>query len=367
MKKGWIFLSLIMATVFTVFGISKLNAAPNTNIDISVLPGDKSDIKIDFGAEAGEQAEISSSNAAGERYNSISAATPSPTASAEVKTAQQQNKAIIINVNCDGNIVPMELEEYITCVVAGEVYPTYEPEALKAQAVAARTFLFHRKNGGGCKNGGDICTSSKHCQAFKSYEKMKSQWGERYDKNFKAISSAVQETAGEIITYEDKPICALYHSSSVGTTENCVSVFGGTQPYLKSVDSKISSDNNEYKKEQIYTKSQFVSKINEAFKDINIDRIDISIDSYTPAGRVEKVKIGGQTVKATSLRTALGLRSTNFTFTVSDDKIVFTVYGYGHGVGMSQVGAQEMAKEGYNYKQILTHYYSGTEIQKIKQ
>ena len=279
-------------------------------------------------------------------------------------TVTQESKKEKISVNVDGTLTEMDLEEYLVSVVAGEVYPTYEKEALKAQAVAARTYLKYKMNGGGCKNGGDICTKSTHCQAYKSNETMLQQWGKDYEKYYTNIRNAVYETKGEIITYDNKPICALYHSSSVGQTEDCVAVFGGTYPYLKSVSSTVSQKNNEYEKELTLSKNEFLDKINKAF-DLSMDEIDISIISFTSSGRVSTLKIGGKSVKATSLRTALGLRSTDFTFEKNKDSITFIMKGYGHGVGLSQVGAQEMAQAGKNYIEILTHYYTGTSVEKV--
>ncbi|MBE7091932.1 MAG: stage II sporulation protein D [Clostridiales bacterium] len=273
-------------------------------------------------------------------------------------------KGQTINVNLGDKTVKMDMEEYIICVVAGEIYPTYLPEAIKAQAVAARTYLMYKISGGGCNNGGDICTESTHCQAYKSNEKMLLQWGNNYENYYSAIKDAVYQTKGEIVKYNGNPICALYHSSSVGKTENCVEVFGGNQPYLQSVTTTVSEENNEFTKTITFSKQDFLKKVNEAFS-TDLKQIDIKIISYTSAGRVSNLKIGEKTVKATALRKALGLRSTDFTFEKTQNEITFTMKGYGHGVGLSQVGAQEMAKEGKNYKEILTHYYTGTVVDKI--
>lgn len=269
-----------------------------------------------------------------------------------------------VTVLCGDEKTEMDAEEYIISVVAGEVSPNYCIEALKAQAVAARTYLYYKINGGGCNKGADICTDYKHCQAYKSKEDMISQWGNNFDKYYSAVKEAVNSTNGEIIKYNDQPICALYHSSSVGKTENCVSVFGGNYPYLVSVDTLIDQNDSEYSKTVTFSKEEFVEKINSAFPTAGISDIDIKIVGYTSAGRVSALKIGNATVKATALRTALSLRSTDFTFDDSGGKISFTTFGYGHGVGMSQHGAQAMAEAGKTYKEILLHYYPNTEIGK---
>ncbi len=268
-----------------------------------------------------------------------------------------------VNVNHNGNIISMDMEEYLINVVAGEVYPTFLKEAVKAQAGAARTYLVYKMENGGCAGGGDICTMSNHCQAYKTNEDMVKNWGEDYEKYYSKIKDAVYSTKGEIITYQNNPICALYHSSSYGKTEDSVAVFGGTQPYLTSVSSPVSQDIKTVS--QSFLKADFLEKINKAFS-LNLTEIKIKIISYTSAGRVSTLKLGEKSVKATALRKALGLRSTDFTFEILNEGITFYTKGYGHGVGLSQFGANELAKNGKTYKEILTHYYTGTNIQKLK-
>lgn len=278
--------------------------------------------------------------------------------SATVEDFSKENK---IEVNIDGEITEMDMEEYLISVVAGEVYPNYHNEALKAQAVAARTYLVYKMQKGGCSKGGDICTESAHCQAYKTKEKMVSGWGENYEEYYNKIKNAVYATEGEIVLYDNEPINALYHSASVGQTEDCVAVFGGSYPYLKSVSSTVSQKNSEYEKEVTFTKKEFLEKIKESFN-VDIDKIDIKIISHTSSGRVSTLKIGEKSVKATALRKCLGLRSTDFTFQNEGDKITFVMKGFGHGVGLSQVGAEELAQSGKTYKEILTHYYTDTEV-----
>ncbi len=310
-----------------------------------------------FSQKKDNEVEIISSATAKTSITRIS----SPKTEEEAKSVEKV-PAKTVSVMIDNEKTEMDAEEYIVGVVAGEVYPTFSPEALKAQAVAARTYLYYKMDGGGCAKGADICTDSKHCQAYKSDEKMRSQWGENYEKYLKNIREAVESTAGEILTYGSKPICALYHSSSVGKTEDCVSVFGGNRPYLVSVNTPI--DTEKYTQEKSFTKDEFVSKINAAFPDLSIDKIDLKIISFTDAGRVSTVKIGEKSIKATALRKALDLRSTDFTFRIADGKIIFTQRGYGHGVGMSQHGAQALALSGKTYSEILLHYYTGCKIEK---
>lgn len=268
MNKLSIFLSFLLAIVLLGFSFFYFEQKENNQLTVSA-----------------------SVSAKGETINSTTQKEETdPEASAQPTPTPREEK--IIQVNNNGTLQPMELEEYIIEVVAGEVYPTYEPEALKAQAVAARTYLYYKMSGGRLCQWRRVCTNSAHCQAFKSQEQMHSQWGSNYEKYYNAIASAVTETAGEIIKYANKPICALYHSSSVGSTEDCVSVFGGSHPYLISVETTADKSEEELTQSLTLTKEEFIKKINAAFDDVNIDSISIKIASYTAAGRVATVQIG---------------------------------------------------------------------------
>lgn len=268
-----------------------------------------------------------------------------------------------INVFHQEQSVIMDMEDYIIGVVAGEIYLNFSIEAIKAQAVAARTYLIYKMNNGGCAGGGDICTKSNHCQSYKTQEEMQKSWGNDYEKYFNIIKNAVYSTKGEIITYNNEPICALYHSESYGKTEDSISVFGGNEPYLSSVSSPTKETCEPVV--ETFSKTEFLNKVNQAFS-LNLKEINLKITSYTSSGRVSTLKLGQTSVKATELRKTLSLRSTDFTFEISDESITFYTKGYGHGVGLSQWGANEMAKQGKTYKEILTHYYTGTVIQKLK-
>jgi len=268
----------------------------------------------------------------------------------------------LANINIDGKIIAMDVEDYIICVVAGEVSPDYSPEALKAQAVAARTYLYRKLDCGGCAHGGDICTSYAHCQAYKSREDMQKEWGSHYDEYYASIYEAVSSTKNLIITYNSKPISALYHSSSVGKTEDCASVFGDDLPYLVSVDTELNESDSDYSKTVVFGKNDFTEKLNSYFN-CDIDDISFDIVEKTPSGRVAYVAVDGKSYAGTEIRAALGLRSTDFTYAVSNNSISITTYGYGHGVGMSQHGAQLMALEGCSFEEILLHYYPLTKIE----
>lgn len=276
--------------------------------------------------------------------------------------------------NETGEIVDMGLEEYIKGVVCAEMPASYEIEALKAQAVAARTYAIrkieeHKKNVNNIHPQADVCDDSTHCQAYTDAEQKIEQWkntDEDGEKLWKKIEDAVMSTGGEIITYNSEPIKAFFHANSGGKTENVELVWGGSEiPYLKSVETMGENNYKQYSSSVNLTKEQ----INEIMKDkysyfeIDYSKEDsILIKELTDSGRVQKIKIGNVTISGTDARTMFGLKSTMFNFKINDDNVVFSVVGYGHGVGMSQTGANQLAINGYDYKEILHHYYTDVEI-----
>lgn len=262
----------------------------------------------------------------------------------------------------------MKLEEYIVHVVAAEIPASYAEEALKAQAVAARTYAVkHMLGEERCKSGHTICTDHTCCQAYLTTEELRTHWGTAFDKYFNKICAAVNETSGEVIVCDGKLITAVYHSSSGGRTENCEAVFAVALPYLVSVESAGEESSPEFSNETTYTSSEFVSKVNEAFPQANMSTPVGSVDIWdrTESGRVKLVRLGDTVVTGQQMRSAFKLHSTNFSFEITKDEVKITCLGYGHGVGMSQCGANAMAKDGADYLEILTHYYTGVDITKL--
>lgn len=277
--------------------------------------------------------------------------------------------------NCSTqSTMEMNFEEYIVGVLTGEMPASYELEALKAQAVAARSYIlsrmeYYNTNGTAAEHHGcDICTNSQHCKAWLSVEEANQKWGSDWsEKYLDKLKRAVNETKGEYMTYENQTVKAFFFSSSNGKTENAEDVWGGSYPYLKSVSSEgdISSPDNESSAE--FSKDDFIQKLKSKFSDIEITPLlkDMIGDTVkTDGGNVKTIRIGGKDFKGTEIRSLFSLRSAAFTISVSDDNeaVVFNVSGYGHGVGMSQYGANFMAKQGKTYKEILSHYYSGVTI-----
>lgn len=271
-----------------------------------------------------------------------------------------------------GNIKEMYLEQYIACAAAGEMPAAFDSEAIKAQAVAARTYAYRRMQGSGCSSAGgaDICTSSAHCQAFLSVDEMKERWGERFDEYYTKIIDVVVKTRGQIVTYQGKPIDALYFSSSGGKTENAQNVYGNSLPYLVSVDGMDEEASREEAGKVKVSYAEALEKFDKLTGGTGLAadelKFSVSIEKRNDSGRVETVKAGGKNISGLKIRKAFGLKSTNFTMSFGDNYMVFETTGYGHGVGMSQYGANEMAKDGASYRQILEHFYTGIEIESIE-
>lgn len=265
-------------------------------------------------------------------------------------------------------ISEVPLDEYLYHVVSAEMPADFELEALKAQAVVARTYTIYKITNNEKKHGeADICDSASCCQAWISKENRLARWEENVrESNWNRIQNVVNDTKGKIITYEGKPINAFFHSNSGGTTEIPINVWGGSgYPYLQVVETAGEEEYSQYNSEVNLTKEEFTNKIKEKHSELVIDfskEDAISIKEKTDSGRVKTLKVGNIEIAGVEARTILGLRSTNFTFEIEGNNIKFNVIGYGHGVGMSQTGADALAKEGKNYEEIIKHFYLGIEI-----
>ena len=263
------------------------------------------------------------------------------------------------------------LDEYLYGVVSAEMPASFEKEALKAQAVVARTYTIYKiVNNDGKHKDADICDDSTCCQAWISKEDRLSKWKEEErNSNWSKIVEAVNDTQGKIITYEGKPINAFFHSNSGGTTEAPINVWGGSgYPYLQSVSTSGEDAYSQYNSEAEFTKKEFEEKIKKEHSDFKIDykKEDcIKVEEYTEGNRVKSVKIGNLDLSGVEVRNIFGLRSANFKIIMKNNKIRFEVLGYGHGVGMSQTGADSLAKEGKNYEDIIHHFYTGVEIENM--
>ena len=265
----------------------------------------------------------------------------------------------------------VNLEEYLCNVVSAEMPVDFEIEALKAQAIVARTYTIYKINNKKHDNA-DICDSSSCCQAWISKDDRLSRSEEnKREENWKKIERAVNETNGKIITYEGKPINAFFHSNSGGTTEVPINVWGGSgYPYLQMVETSGEEGYTQYASEVTLNFDEILNKIKEKYSDIQIDFTkddDIKILERTESDRVKPIKFGNHNLSGVEARTIFGLRSTNFEIEKQEDKITFKVKGYGHGVGMSQTGADSLAKQGKNAEDIIHHFYSNVELKDISQ
>jgi stage II sporulation protein D len=274
---------------------------------------------------------------------------------------------MIIRVMEGGIVKTMDLSEYLTGVVRAEMPASFEPEALKAQAVAARTYtLYHLSVGGNHGETADICTNAACCQAYTDKGTAWKKWGEAAQCYEEKIWQAVKETDGQVLLYQGEPILAVFHAASAGMTRPAGAVWSRDVPYLQSVSSPEpeTSIPNYYSKKTFTTKA-FQQLISAAYAAAHfsedVDRW-ISDPITDAAGNVEQITVGGITIKGTELRSILELRSACFTWEVTGKDITFYVTGYGHGVGLSQYGANQMAKDGAGWKEILSHYYTGVSV-----
>lgn len=258
-----------------------------------------------------------------------------------------------VNVSYNDEVINLELEEYVVGVVACEMPASFDDEALKAMSVAARTFaLYKLKNNKNYKLKSD--TSD---QCYISLSEMKDKWGNNFDKYYNKIKNLVYETKNEYMIYNDEVIISFYFSISNGYTENVENVFSQKLDYLVSVDSSWDKNSN-------YKSKDLKIKINDFFNKLGIDysnNIKIKYER-SDTGRVNYVYINGNKFKGTKIRSLLSLRSTDFEISNDKEYVYIKTKGYGHGVGMSQYGANYMAKSGYKYDEILKHYYTDVEI-----
>lgn len=265
-----------------------------------------------------------------------------------------------------GEVEEVPIDTYLCNVVSAEMPADYELEALKAQAVVARTYTIYKAQNPKHENA-DICDDSTCCQAWVSKEKRFERWEEqKRESNWQKIERAVNETAGKIVTYNGEPINAFFHANSGGTTELPVNVWGGAGlPYLQVIETAGEEGYTQYSSEVVLNKEELIEKLKTKYSDIQIDfnnNDDIKILDYTDGNRVKTVKFGNHELSGVETRTILGLKSTNFEIIKENDNIKFSVKGYGHGVGMSQTGADTMAKQGSNYEEIIKHFYKDVEI-----
>ena len=273
--------------------------------------------------------------------------------------------------------INLNLEEYIMSVVAAEMPASYEIEALKAQAVIARTYTLNKietKKIYGNENhpDSDICDDINDCQAYITKEDRIDKWNKsNEDANvlWKKIEEAVISTQGIIITYKDEPIKAFFHANSGGMTEDVELVWNGEPiEYLKSVETVGENNYTQYSSSVEYSCDEFKNIMKKRYANFDINFSDqncIKIIDRSKSNRILNIQIGNIEMTGVNVREIFGLKSTNFEVLIKDSKVIFNVIGYGHGIGMSQTGANELAKSGYNYEDIIHHFYTNVKIENI--
>lgn len=270
-----------------------------------------------------------------------------------------QNSVVRVYRENTDSIDTVPIEEYVVGVLAGEMPVEFELEALKAQAVAARSYVM-RQMERNINNGYDVVDSVTN-QVYLDEQYLMTVWKNSYTDNINKIKMAVLQTKGEYLSYDGKVADALFFSTSPGVTENSEEVFSSKEPYLRSVESKWDSISPSYTSQKTYTLNEFYSKLGLSYSSV----LNIKIISTTQTGRIQKISINGKEFTGSTVCSKLSLKSTFFEIKQDGNNVIINNKGYGHGVGMSQYGAQGMAKEGYKYDEILKHYYTNIEIKKF--
>lgn len=277
--------------------------------------------------------------------------------SSEENENKEETYQVMLSDNSDkSDAFAMDLEDYIIGVVAGEMPASFSLEALKAQAVASRTFALYKME----SNKDYVLSTTINDQVYLTQDDMKNKWGNDYEYYYNRVKEAVLDTEGEVLTYNGKLASTYYFAISNGYTDDALTVFQEDRDYLVSVESPWDKDYQSYTSLYTMNKSDFCSKLEITCGDIQVSQVNRADNHY-----VREVTINGKTFTGIQVFQKLNLKSTDFTITSKGDTMEIQTLGFGHGVGMSQYGAQGMANDGYLYQDILKHYYQNTEITKL--
>lgn len=278
----------------------------------------------------------------------------------DIKFQFVSNNTIRVKRESKNSIETVPFEEYIVGVVAAEMPVSFELEALKAQAVAARTYAL-KKMERNTEQEYDIIDTVAN-QVYYDNDELKTKWQDDYTEKINKVKQAILATRGEYMVYDNEIIDAFFFSTSVGKTENSEEVFSAKLPYLRSVESSWDEEVSPVFNDQAtFSLDEFYSLLGINYN----DKVTVEITKTTSTGRIKELKINDKKMTGSDVYQKLGLRSTFFTISQNNKQITVNTKGYGHGVGMSQYGANGMAKNGYDYQKILKHYYQGIEIKKI--
>lgn len=274
----------------------------------------------------------------------------------EIRFEFISNKSIKVKDEKTGNILEVPFEDYVKGVVSGEMPTEFELEALKAQAVASRSYALYHMNG----NEYDVTNTTSN-QVYLTDQELKERWKSKYAENINKIKEAIIQTKGEYLTYNGETVNAMFFSTSVGKTENSEEVFVSKLPYLRSVSSQWDEASPVFTDTVTINLKDFYQSLNLEYN----ETLTTEVIEKTSTGRTKKIIINGTELNGRDVASKLKIRSNYFDIIQNGDKVTIKTKGFGHGVGLSQYGANGMAKEGYNYKEILKHYYEGTEIKKM--
>ena len=292
-------------------------------------------------------------------------AEPAPSAEPESAAGGLDSELSFTVLTANG-VETVTMSDWLPGVVAGEMPALFEEEALKAQAVAARTYIMYSMGREKPAHPeADVCDDPACCKAHSTDEELREKWGESYEENMARVLEAVRSTDGEYMSYGGEVIQAVFHSSSAGRTEDSAAIWQA-EPYLVSVESpETAEDVPNYVTSVTVSPEDFRAAVLAVHPEAEFGEDPafwLGAAVRDASGRVESVDIGGTQVPGTELRTLFKLRSTAFTLDYTAEGFLFTVTGYGHGVGMSQYGANVMAEDGADYEEILTHYYPGADL-----
>lgn len=262
----------------------------------------------------------------------------------------KEHSSIIVKLTKDNQDLSLDLNNYLIGVVGAEMPSSFNLEALKAQAVASRTYALYNNY------DNSIITNTME-QAYKSNAELASLWQDKYEEYYAKIKDAVVSTDNIVMKYDNSLIKSYYYAISNGYTEDAMTVFNESLPYLNVVDSTFDEDNKNYEVTKTMSLQEFCNKLN-----IPVAKLEITDVIKDSSNRVLSLSINNNNFTGINIRKSLSLRSTDFTISVVDDNVNITTRGYGHGVGMSQYGANYLANKGYNYQDILKYYYQNIEI-----
>ncbi len=279
-----------------------------------------------------------------------------PVSSEETKSQDKELQVMLSDKSDKSEAFSMDLEDYVIGVVAGEMPASFSVEALKAQAVASRTFALYKMN----SNQNYVLSTTINDQVYLTKEDMQKKWGDDYEYYYNRVKKAVEDTSGEVLTYQGNLASTYYFAISNGYTDDALVVFQEDRDYLVSVDSSWDKNYQSYTSLYTMDKNEFCNKLEISCENIQISQVKRADNHY-----VREITINDKTFTGIQVFQTLNLKSTDFTITVNNDTVDILTLGFGHGVGMSQYGAQGMANEGYTYEEILTHYYQNTKVMKL--